>query len=71
MLSKGQVKIGDFGFAKKKYKALKISSTVETPLYMSLKSSNHNLTHQNATFGLLDSFFYEMIHGTTPWCARS
>lgn len=35
MLAKGHVKIGDFGFAKKKYKRIKIESTVGTPLYMS------------------------------------
>ncbi len=34
MLSKGHVKIGDFGFAKKKYKSIKIESAVGTPLYM-------------------------------------
>ncbi len=35
MLAKGHAKIGDFGFAKKKYKKIKIESTVGTPLYMS------------------------------------
>lgn len=35
MLLKGHAKIGDFGFAKKKYKKIKIESTVGTPLYMS------------------------------------
>jgi len=38
MLSKGKVKIGDFGFAKKNQtQRMKNASTVGTPLYMPLQ----------------------------------
>jgi serine/threonine protein kinase len=38
MLSKGEVKIGDFGFAKKNVtKRMKNATSVGTPLYMSLE----------------------------------
>jgi serine/threonine protein kinase len=71
MLSKGHVKIGDFGFAKKKYKSIKIESSVGTPLYMAPQILKSEPYTSKCDIWALGFIFYEMIHGTTPWTARS
>jgi len=71
MLSKGHAKIGDFGFAKKKYKSLKIESTVGTPLYMSPQILKSEPYTSKCDIWALGFIFYEMLHGKTPWTARS
>jgi serine/threonine protein kinase len=71
MLLKGHAKIGDFGFAKKKYKAHQISSTVGTPLYMSPQILKSEPYTSKCDIWALGFIFYEMMHGTTPWTART
>lgn len=72
MLSKGVIKIGDFGFAKKNVSnRMKIATSVGTPLYMSpqvLKSEPYTSKCDVWATGFI---FYEMLHGRTPWTAHS
>jgi serine/threonine protein kinase len=71
MLCGSKAKIGDFGFAKKKYKTLKISSTVGTPLYMSPQILKSEPYTSKCDIWALGCIFYEMLHGETPWTAKS
>lgn len=72
LMSKGDLKIADFGFAKANiHKNIKNESCVGTPLYMSvevLKSSGYTSKCDIWSIGCI---FYQMIHGKTPWSAKS
>lgn len=72
MLSKGIVKIGDFGFAKKNItKRMKNATSVGTPLYMPLEILKSQPYTSKCDIWATGFIFYEMLHGKTPWTART
>lgn len=72
MLSKGVVKIGDFGFAKKNItKRMKNATSVGTPLYMSLEVLKSEPYSSKCDIWAIGFIFYEMLHGKTPWTANT
>ena len=72
LTSKGVLKIGDFGFAKKNFnKFMKNKTNVGTPLYMSLQLLKGEEYTSKADIWALGFIFYEMLHGRTPWTAKS
>ena len=72
MLSKGAVKIGDFGFAKKNVtKRMKNATSVGTPLYMPLQILKSEPYTSKCDVWATGFIFYEMLHGRTPWTART
>jgi serine/threonine protein kinase len=72
MLSKGVVKIGDFGFAKKNItKRIKNVSTVGTPLYMSLQILKSESYTSKCDVWAVGFIFYEILHNKTPWTAST
>ena len=72
MISKGMVKIGDFGFAKKNVtKRMKNATSVGTPLYMPLQIFKSEPYTSKCDVWATGFIFYEMLHGRTPWTART
>jgi len=72
MLSKGVVKIGDFGFAKKNVSnRMKNNSSVGTPLYMSLQVLKSEPYTSKCDVWATGFIFYELLHGRTPWTANT
>lgn len=72
MLSKGVVKIGDFGFAKKNItKRIKNATSVGTPLYMPLQILKSEPYTSKCDIWAVGFIFYEMIHNRTPWTAHT
>lgn len=72
MLSKGVVKIGDFGFAKKNItKRMKNATSVGTPLYMPLEILKSEAYTSKCDVWATGFIFYEMLHGKTPWTAHT
>lgn len=70
-MAKGQIKIGDFGFAKKHKGGLKAHTSVGTPLYMSIEMLKNEPYTSKCDVWSLGFIFYEMLHGHTPWTAKS
>ncbi len=72
LISKGEMKIADFGFAKKNTtKKMKNETAVGTPLYMSpelLKGEPYSSKCDVWGAGFM---FYELLHRKTPWFAGS
>lgn len=72
LLSKGIIKIGDFGFAKKNTtKRMKNATSVGTPLYMSLEILRSEPYTSKCDIWATGFIFYEMLHGKTPWTAHT
>lgn len=72
MLSKGVVKIGDFGFAKKNItKRMKNATSVGTPLYMPLEILKSEPYTSKCDVWATGFIFYEMLHAKTPWTAHT
>jgi len=72
MLSKGVVKIGDFGFAKKNVtKRIKNATSVGTPLYMPLQVLKSEPYTSKCDIWAIGFIFYEMMHNRTPWTAQT
>lgn len=68
----GQLKIGDFGFAKKtEGMSLKKQTIVGTPLYMSIEVLKCEPYSSKCDIWALGFIFYEMLHGKTPWIGKS
>jgi len=71
-MSKGKIKIGDFGFAKKNAsKRMKNATSVGTPLYMPLQILKSEAYTSKCDVWAVGFIFYEMLHGKTPWTAQS
>jgi serine/threonine protein kinase len=70
-ISKKKVKIGDFGFAKKNSEGLKNHTAVGTPLYMPVELLKGNSYTSKCDIWAIGFIFYEMLHGRTPWTAKS
>jgi len=69
-LSKGIVKIADFGFAKKNItKGMVNKSDVGTPLYRPVQIMKHEPYTSKCDIWALGFIFYEMLTGKTPWTA--
>lgn len=72
MIKDNILKIGDFGFAKKiPNKNFKNHSIVGTPLYMSLEILKSQDYTSKCDIWALGFIFYQLLHGTTPWTAKS
>ena len=72
LISNGKMKIGDFGFAKKNVtQKLKHQSAVGTPLYMSVELLKGEPYTSKCDIWAIGFIFYEILHGHTPWTARS
>jgi serine/threonine protein kinase len=72
MLSKGVVKIGDFGFAKKNItKRIKNATSVGTPLYMPLQILKSEPYTSKCDIWAVGFIFYELLHNRTPWTAHT
>lgn len=72
LLSKGIIKIADFGFAKKNLtKRMKNASAVGTPLYWPLQILKSEPYTSKCDVWAVSFIFYEMIHGRTPWSANT
>jgi len=72
LLSKGVIKIGDFGFAKKNItKRMKNATSVGTPLYMPLQILKSEAYTSKCDIWAIGFIFYEMLHGKTPWTAHT
>lgn len=72
LINKGQLKIGDFGFAKANvHKKIKNESSVGTPLYMSLQVLKGIGYTSKCDIWSIGCIFYEILHGSTPWKANS
>lgn len=77
IMRRGKVfKIGDFGFSKQfvihesgQTEALKMKTTVGTPLYMSIEILKSLEYSSKCDIWALGFIFYEMLHGETPWSA--
>ena len=70
-MSQGRAKIGDFGFAKKSQTGLKNQTAVGTPLYMSIEVLKGEPYTSKFDVWAIGFIFYEVLHGRTPWTARS
>lgn len=70
-ISKKKVKIGDFGFAKKNTEGLKNRTAVGTPLYMPIEILKAVPYTSKCDIWGIGFIFYEMLHGNTPWTAKS
>jgi serine/threonine protein kinase len=71
-MSKGSIKIGDFGFAKKNTsKRMKNATSVGTPLYMPLQILKSQPYTSKCDIWAVGFIFYEMLHGRTPWTANT
>ena len=72
MLSKGTVKIGDFGFAKRNVsRNMKSETSVGTPLYMSGEVLKGIAYTSKCDVWAVGVIFYELLHRKTPWVAKS
>lgn len=72
MLSKGVVKIGDFGFAKKNItKRIKNATSVGTPLYMPIQILKSEPYTSKCDIWAVGFIFYELLHNKTPWTAQT
>ena len=72
LLTKGRLKIGDFGFAKKNVNTrMKNGSAVGTPLYWPLQILKSESYTSKCDIWAVGTIFYEMIHGCTPWSAKT
>lgn len=72
MLSKGIVKIGDFGFAKKNItKRIKNATSVGTPLYMPIQILKSEPYTSKCDIWAVGFIFYELLHHKTPWTAHT
>ena len=72
MLSNGQVKIGDFGFAKKNItKRIKNATSVGTPLYMPIQILKSEPYTSKCDIWAVGFIFYELLHHKTPWTAHT
>lgn len=71
-MSKGVIKIGDFGFAKKNLtKRIKNASAVGTPLYWPLQILKSLSYTSKCDIWAVGFIFYEMLHGKSPWSATT
>lgn len=70
-MAKGACKIGDFGFAKKNQTGLKNQTAVGTPLYMSIEVLKGEPYTSKCDIWATGFIFYEILHGRTPWTAKS
>lgn len=72
LMSKGVIKIGDFGFAKQNInKRIQNNSVVGTPLYMPLEILKTAPYTSKCDVWAVGFIFYEMLHGRTPWTAKT
>ena len=72
MLANEKIKIGDFGFAKKNSgKNIKNQTSVGTPLYMPLELLKGEPYTSKCDIWAIGFIFYEILHGHTPWTAKS
>jgi serine/threonine protein kinase len=72
LISGGAVKIADFGFAKENiHRKVKNESSVGTPMYMSVEVLKGKTYTSKCDIWAIGVIFYEMLHGKTPWKAKS
>lgn len=72
MLRNNSIKLGDFGLAKRcRNKRIKIDSSVGSPLYMSLQLLKQQPYSSKCDIWAVGCVFYQMLHGKTPWHART
>jgi serine/threonine protein kinase len=72
LISSGEMKIADFGFAKKNVtKKMKNETAVGTPLYMSLELLKAEPYSSKCDIWAVGFMFYELLHHRTPWTAGS
>jgi serine/threonine protein kinase len=71
-MSKGVIKIGDFGFAKQNItKRIQNNSIVGTPLYMPLEILKSEPYTSKCDIWAVGFIFYQMLHGKGPWTAST
>lgn len=71
-MNEGVLKICDFGFSKRlDTNKMKNRTVVGTPLYMSLQILKSEAYTGKCDIWALGFIFYEMLHATTPWTAKS
>jgi len=72
MVRNNMIKLGDFGLAKRcRNKRIKIDSSVGSPLYMSLELLKQQPYSSKCDIWAVGCVFYQMMHGKTPWHART
>lgn len=66
------MKIADFGFAKENaHRNIKNKSSVGTPLYMPVEVLKGKPYTSKCDIWAIGVIFYEMLHGKTPWDAKT
>ena len=72
LISGGELKIADFGFAKKNVtRKMKNETAVGTPLYMSLELLKGEPYSSKCDIWAVGFMFYELLHHRPPWTAGS
>jgi serine/threonine protein kinase len=72
MIKDSMLKIGDFGFAKKiPSQSAKVQSAVGSPLYMPIQILKSKEYASKCDIFSLGVIFYQMLHGKTPWTAKT
>lgn len=70
LVSSDELKLADFGFAKKNVsKKMKSETTVGTPLYMSLELLKGEPYSSKCDVWAVGFIFYELLHHRPPWTA--
>ena len=73
LISKGIIKIADFGFVKKTLNGMRTREDycIGTPLYMSPESLLHNVYTYKSDIWSMGVLFYELLTGRTPWDCKN